>query len=164
MSAEAPEGACSLMANGEFKRPQTRILRVWGKNSIPGGTSMGQTLLLFEIKKEKHQGLQSICGKLGIRMIAVQPKDYGQKLGYLAGVKGFAAERAVYTKGAFPMEMIAFSGMDSERLDVFLNAYKESGMEPVALKAILTPHNVFWTAEKLFSELFREHLQFAAHK
>ena len=54
--------------------------------------------------------------------------------------------------------MMIFSGMSSEQLDVFLKSYRESGISPIGCKGILTPNNVFWTAEELFQELWKEHL------
>ena len=42
----------------------------------------------------------------------------------------------------------------------FLAGYKQTGAASIPLKAILTPHNIFWTAEALYQELFKEHLRF----
>ena len=36
--------------------------------------------------------------------------------------------------------------------------YKKSGVEPIALKAVITGNNIFWTAERTQKELLREHL------
>lgn len=119
---------------------------------------MAQTILLFEIGKEKERGVAEICKKLEIRSINIQPKDYGQKLGFLAGVQGFSKEKSIYQGSAFPMEMLVFSGMDSDCVDVFLDAYKSSGLKPIPLKAVLTPHNIFWTPKELFAEIFKEHI------
>ena len=47
--------------------------------------------------------------------------------------------------------------MDSEQVDVFLVEYKKTGLPAVGLKAVMTPHNVFWTADALFRELMKEH-------
>ena len=53
-----------------------------------------------------------------------------------------------------------FSGTDSTQLDTFLNDYKQTGAQPVPLKAVITPHNIFWTAEYLYKELLKEHMHF----
>lgn len=57
----------------------------------------------------------------------------------------------------FDGEMLIFSGMDSAAVDRFLAEYRKDGIEPVSLKAVITPHNIFWTAEKVYRELEREH-------
>ena len=55
------------------------------------------------------------------------------------------------------MEMLVFSGMNQQQVDSFLKEYRNRGIEQIGCKAIITPDNVFWTAEKLFRELLKEH-------
>ena len=55
---------------------------------------------------------------------------------------------------------MVFSGTDSTQMDAFLADYKQTGAASIPLKAIITPHNIFWTAEALYQELFKEHLRF----
>lgn len=122
---------------------------------------MAQTILLFEIKKEKRSIIKHICRKLGIEMREIRPIDYGQSLGYLAHIEGFARQKGNHNGGAFPEEMLVFSGMNSDHLDRFLDSCREMNMDPIGLKAVLTPHNVWWTAEHLFQEIRREHQEFS---
>ena len=68
--------------------------------------------------------------------------------------------RSAYTGPDFPTEMLVFSGMDSEMIDTFLDQYKKASIPPIGLKAIITQHNIFWTAEELYKELFKEHSKF----
>lgn len=51
-----------------------------------------------------------------------------------------------------------FSEMNSDQVDAFLAEYKKAGVEPIALKAVITGNNIFWTAERTQKELLREHL------
>ena len=55
-------------------------------------------------------------------------------------------------------DLLIFSEMNSDQVDVFLAEYKKSGVEPIALKAVITGNNIFWTAERTQKELLREHL------
>ena len=121
---------------------------------------MSQVILTFQLQKEKADAIALICKKKGIRLTAVPAKDYAQKLGYLAGIKGFSREKAIYSGAPFPAEMLVFSGMDSGQVEAFLAEYKNAGLPTVKLKAVVTPHNVFWTAEALFGELLKEHLAY----
>ena len=50
------------------------------------------------------------------------------------------------------------SEMNSDQVDAFLAEYKKAGVEPIALKAVITGNNIFWTAERTQKELLREHL------
>ncbi|MCI8465454.1 MAG: DUF3783 domain-containing protein [Lachnospiraceae bacterium] len=119
---------------------------------------MAQTILTFQLEQEKEIAVEKICQRLEIQNIEVPVKNYGQKLGYLAGITGFSKENVVYGKSPFPAEMLVFSGMDSARIDAFLAEYKKTALPAIGLKAVVTSHNIFWTAEALFTELMKEHL------
>ena len=101
---------------------------------------MAQTILLFRINRDKYAVIQNVCRTLGIRIIDVARKDYSQKLGTLAQIQGFTREAKKYDGPEFPAEMLIFS------------------VEPIALKAVITGNNIFWTAERTQKELLREHL------
>ena len=121
---------------------------------------MAQIILTFGLGKEKIKVVRSIAQKNRIQIKEISRKDYNQKLGALAGIQGFAKEKAIYHGPDFPLEMIVFSGIDSAQIDTFLADYKQTGAQPVPLKAIITPQNIFWTVETLFKELWKEHLSF----
>ncbi|MCC8168765.1 MAG: DUF3783 domain-containing protein, partial [Clostridiales bacterium] len=101
--------------------------------------------------------IADICKSQEIRASQVLPADYRQPLGYLAKIKGFTREKAFYRGDKFPDEMMVFSGIDSESLDRFLDAYRASGAVPIDRKAVLPLHNINWTPKQLFAELTKEH-------
>ena len=113
-------------------------------------------VLLFRVEPVKAAQIESLCKNLGICTSKVKLSDYSQKLAHLAGIPGFPREDIDYTGPEFPSEMMVFSNM-ADRLDQFLNEYKNAGISPIGLKAIITPHNIFWSAEDLYKELFKEH-------
>lgn len=117
-------------------------------------------ILLFHMKPDKTKQIEAICRNLKIQTVKVKLTSYNQKLGYLAGITGFSRENTAYTGPDFPTEMLVFSGMDSEMIDTFLDQYKKASIPPIGLKAIITQHNIFWTAEELYKELFKEHSKF----
>lgn len=114
-------------------------------------------ILLFHVEQGKAGRIENICRDLGIRISRIKPSAYTQKLGYLAGITGFHRENTTYTGMDFPSEMMVFSGMDSDMLDCFLDEYKKASIPPIGLKAVLTPHNIFWSAKELYRELSKEH-------
>lgn len=120
-------------------------------------------ILLFHVASKKEKQIDQICNSLHIKTVKIKPTSYSQKLGYLAGISGFNRENISYSSPDFPSEMMIFSGMDSDLLDSFLALYKEKAIEPIGLKAVLTPHNIFWTAEALYKELLREHQSFSSN-
>lgn len=117
-------------------------------------------ILLFHINPGKAKQLERICNRFKIQIVRVKPASYKQKLGYLAGITEFSRENTAYTGPDFPTEMLVFSGMDSEMIDTFLDQYKKASIPPIGLKAIITQHNIFWTAEELYKELLKEHSKF----
>ena len=58
----------------------------------------------------------------------------------------------------FKIEMIVLSGINTDEIDTFLKEYRKSGLEPIPLRAMLTPHNIHWTPKKLHKELMIEHM------
>ena len=124
------------------------------------GIKMAQIILAFRLDKEKLKAVRATAQKTGFQVKEISRKDYSQKLGTLAGIEGFSRENQLYDGPEFPLEMMVFSGTDSAQLDIFLNDYKQTGAQPVPLKAVMTPHNIFWTAEYLYKELLKEHMHF----
>ena len=61
-------------------------------------------------------------------------------------------------------EMIVLKDFSSEQLDEFLAFFKENGLLPVNLKAMLTPVTVHWDSLKLHDELMKEHTEMHSHK
>lgn len=114
-------------------------------------------ILLFHIEPLKARQIKTLCCSLKLQVLEIPLENYSQKLGCLAGITGFSRENITYTGAEFSLEMMVFSGMESDLMDTFLNAYKNASIPEVGLKAIITPHNIFWTAEKLYHELCKEH-------
>ena len=119
-----------------------------------------QTILLYHMEKTKEMQIRQLCKRLSITVKTVQRADYSQSLGYLAGIAGFARKNAVYLGNELPAEMLVFSGMTSEQIDLFLAEYRKMGISPSACKAVITPVNIFWNAGNLAEELLKEHRQF----
>ena len=117
-------------------------------------------ILLFGVSTQKDRAVRVAAEKIGVDVTAVNRRDYGQKIGTLAEISGFHKNGKIYNGPDFAMEMLVFSGMDSQQVDAFLAEYKATGLPPVALKAIVTPYNVSWTADALLRELMKEHFQF----
>lgn len=122
---------------------------------------MSKRILLFEVKEECKKEIIAICQKQGIETVEIRPKDYQQSLGFLAGIKGFKAEKEIAAGAPFPAAMLVFSGFNDAALDAFVKAYNASGVPKIPLKAVLTQHNVNWTPKQLFGEILKEHQSLA---
>ncbi len=115
-----------------------------------------KVVLAYRLTKEKEKTVQEICRKQNIRLKSVTKAFYNQPLGFLAGIAGIKKQPGAFSGEDFPEEMLVFCGLTGEALDSFLTAYKETGVQTVALKAIVTPHNIFWDSVQLFEELRKE--------
>ncbi|MBP3458148.1 MAG: DUF3783 domain-containing protein [Lachnospiraceae bacterium] len=117
-------------------------------------------VLLFQVNKAKKEQIEALCQDLDIEVVTVEYKQYLEPLGVIAGIQGIPKSGKIYNGMELPMEMMVFSGIHPEFLDVFLKKYREYHIEPIGLKAILTPTNVFWNGEQLYKELLKEHMSF----
>ena len=125
---------------------------------------MKKVILLFSFGEEATRTVRAAAGDLAfsdrVEIREVPKEEYGQKIGALCRIPGFPRGKEIYRGLPFPREMLLFSGFTSEELDSFLSAHKEKGGPPVPLKAIVTMHNISWTAEELYQELNKENMRF----
>jgi len=117
-------------------------------------------ILLFHVGKEKEKQIKVLCDRLNIQPVVIPRKEYGESLGTLAGIVGMKRSGKQYEGTEFPTEMMVFSGIPSEELDVFLEKYREADIEKISLKAMMTPYNVLWTPGQIYAELVKEHMSF----
>lgn len=115
-----------------------------------------KTILIYEMKKEKEEKVLTICRKRQITVRKVQLLEYAQSLGSLARISKIPQNRTKDSGTLLGEEMMVFSGMDTNEIDSFLNDYKNMGISPVELKAVLTPYNIFWNSRQLYEELQKE--------
>ncbi len=110
-----------------------------------------------ETKKEKQ--VVDLCKDMGILTRKLKEGDAGQSVGMLAGV--FPPELAPGAAKQVPEgyrmpELLVFCGLDDGLLDRFLAEYRQRGIDSIGLKAVATPHNLFWTVCELTKELEQE--------
>lgn len=117
-------------------------------------------VLLFNIENAKKIQIENVCKKCNALCKTIAPADYSKTLGELAGVLTIKKNMPPYTGGELPAEMLVFSGFPDNELDEFLKHYRESGISPVALKAVITTTNVFWSAIDTYRELLKESLYY----
>lgn len=114
-------------------------------------------ILLFNIDAGKAELIKSLCGGMGIQLVTIYKNQYGEKIGALAGINGFAPSMAVYSGEDFAAEMMVLCGFSSDELDEFLEKYRDAKIPPIILKAVATQHNISWSAADLYRELTQEH-------
>ena len=115
---------------------------------------MTPTLLAYQIDPGKLGRMQVVCLRLGIRVQAVDPADFGQPIGALAGVLPRTADAPA---APLPGEMLVMAHFRPGMLEGMLQGFRAAHIPPVALKAMLTDTNAAWTAPALYAEIAKEH-------
>jgi len=90
---------------------------------------------------------------LGIHVKEVREEEWGQSLAALCSLAPMASNppRVMVTD-----KMLIFAHFPNALLDRFLMEMKKNRLEPIRLKAVLTPHNQGWNCGQLCAMLSQE--------
>jgi len=94
------------------------------------------------------------------RVRPVLPAEYGETLAALCGMEPLASIPAKET--SFTAEMLVLAHFPGDLLTRFLNGFRQAGITPVMLKAVVTDTNAHWDSLSLYQELSAEHDALAA--
>ncbi len=124
-------------------------------------------ILFYNLNNETGRKLKFICLKHKIKIRNVEKSQYSATIGSLAGISAqiSASTDTLSTNDTATMpeqmdfsdEMLVFCGFTDRLLDTFLLEFKKNRIPRIALKAVLTQHNVTWNSYALHAELQREH-------
>ena len=121
---------------------------------------MKATVLLINFKdKQKQQTIQRALLPLGVKMKVITQEEFGQPIGYLAGMKKIASVEMSEEKMELEKEMLVFAAIDGDLLQYILQTLRKAGV-PVDYKAVLTEHNITLNCVQLYRELELEHLAY----
>ncbi len=125
-----------------------------------------EKVLLYHLEagSEKGSRIRRLLKELRIEAVELNETALGQTLGFLAGFPGYSLSEATAAEPVPEQELMAFCGFSDSRLNAFLRAYREALIPPVALKAVVTPHNREWRLIDLFRELQQEHAFFQKYQ
>ena len=111
---------------------------------------------------DKEKKLEKAICHMGIDYVPIIPEHFLQTVGYLAKVKGFPPKKISPLENlpSIPEDVMVLCNFAEENLNLFLRSMRSGEIPSVALKAVLTSQNCFWTFAQLFEELMEEHLRF----
>ncbi|MDE7476627.1 MAG: DUF3783 domain-containing protein [Lachnospiraceae bacterium] len=123
-----------------------------------------KSMIMYYVQDEKKKIQMEVLGMgMSIATKPLKPSDLNTQVGVLIGMKNITPiDPAQIEKvpAIFCMpEIIIFSGIENKKLDEFLLSYKNIGLTPTKLKAVVTPKNVNWTLYQLIRELSSEREQ-----
>ena len=123
-----------------------------------------KSMILYYVQDEKKKIQMEVLGmSMSITTKQLKPSDLNTQVGVLVGMNNTVLPdlpQAEKAPAIFCMpELIIFSGIPNKKLDEFLFSYKNVGLTPTKLKAVVTPRNVNWTLYHLIRELSAEREQ-----
>ena len=117
--------------------------------------TLSPTVLMYNMKDDaRTRAIRQYLAVQKIACVDVIPADYGQSLGALLHLYGF--QRRFSPAALFEDEMLVMFALENAMLDEFLKFFHAFRLRPVALKAIVTPHNIKWSSVQLHTELCKE--------
>ena len=102
-------------------------------------------------QKEKSRSMKRALEHMGITFVPITGAHFLQTVGHIPPFQNTPE----ITK-----DVLIMCNFTEEKLDMFLNSMKAGVVPQVALKAVLTAQNCFWTFAQLFQELEEEHRNF----
>ena len=121
--------------------------------------NLAPTVLMYNMKDNaRTKAIRQYLTVKNIACMDVPPADYGQSLGALLHLYGFA--RRFAPAALFDDEMLVLFAFENAILDEFLKFFRAFRLKPVELKAVVTPHNINWSSVQLHDELCKEREQF----
>lgn len=117
-----------------------------------------EKLIYYAAGNEKKEAqVRKLAEVLGLDWIAVSSFETSQTVGYLTRTQGYA--KIPVTLAAMPPQIpediLLFCDLNEKKLDHALSVIRNSGVS-IALKAVVTPHNIRWTLADLYRELVEE--------
>jgi len=113
-------------------------------------------VLLFNLPHdERSKKIETYLLSKNIAVRHIPHAAFRQQLGYLLDMPGYP-DSGCYFGPVFSDEMAVMVGFDSRQLNAFLDFFRQSGLQRIECKAMLTPANIHWDAFTLHSHLQAE--------
>lgn len=115
-------------------------------------------------QEEKRKSMEKALSHMGIDLVPITAAHFLQTVGHLAKVKGFPPRKIppFQSTPEVTKDVLIMCNFTEEKLDMLLDSMKKGLVPQVALKAVLTAQNCFWTFAQLFQELEEEHSHFCS--
>ena len=120
-----------------------------------------QLALLYNVAGSRRKQIEMLAAILNIKTKTVAPSEYGVGVGALCGLEEYEdAPQGLWND--FDEEMMVMAFFPQPLIQRFLDAFRQTGVPSVRLKAVLTGVNSRWNSCQLRAELLREEAAFRA--
>lgn len=118
---------------------------------------MRETVLLCNFTDQAQvSAIKRLLLLMKIKIRVIEKTEYLQPIGELAGILETGTD-SFYDGEELKEPVMIMSGLTSSRMNQFLNAFRKHRIDPVDLKAIVTPTNQYWNVLVLYDEIKKEH-------
>ena len=119
---------------------------------------MKPEVLLYNINDDDRlHKIRQYLNRSRISFRMVQAPEFMKPIGILFDMPGIMAEAPLNLSGNFKDEMLVMKDFTRDQMDDFFRFFRENQLKPVALKAMVTPVNMYWSSIALHDELVKEH-------
>lgn len=115
-----------------------------------------QELVLYYDPAGTASRAKGVFVRQRVRIRTVTSEQAGQRVGYLAGLRGWEEIPGARAPGTPVGSVLVFSGLNGPRLDTVLSALHRAGVPREVYKAVVTADNASWSFAALCAELQRE--------
>lgn len=115
-------------------------------------------LLYHFTDEEKESKIKTVLKRMKIKTKNISEEMLSQKVGYLVGMPSFKETISEKSIEPFDQEVMVMQGIQNKRMNEILSNFKAENIEKIALKAIVTPYNMFWSFSRLCKTIQKDHL------
>lgn len=117
-------------------------------------------LLYHFTDQEKEAKIKSVLAQMKIGVKDISEEMIGQKVGYLVEAANFKETISAEIVESFDQEVMVMYGIHNKRMNEILSKFKAAQIEKIALKAMVTPYNIFWSFSRLCKTIQKDHLAY----
>ena len=129
---------------------------------------MQEKIILANIlDNSKSLAVVKLCRRLNINFKRIEQQDVNKSVASIINLKNKVFSEVLPQNDikapifyVLP-EIMIFSGLSDNELDEVLKEYKKDEIDPISLKAVVTPYNMYWSLYTLVEELKREKREIA---
>lgn len=117
-----------------------------------------KTALLYNIANDiRGKRIRKFLDANDIKIMDVKSRNYLDPIGFLLGRPGFSPFDGKRRNVAISEEMLVMDAFEKADIDALLSFFKTAGIRKIALKAVVTRHNIHWNSYALYENLKMEH-------
>lgn len=118
---------------------------------------MREIVLAYNFSDERLSKLRRALLPLKFRIKTVSPEEFSKPVGLLAGFKEVELDPDDDCPDGFDEEMLIMGGLTNGRIDALINALYKKSVGRIDLKAVLTPSNITWSSNRVYTQVKADH-------